>query len=137
MYIKLCSLDFPSHCLIFDPPLQASFSSFFLFFLFTYVMILTSWITERTSPSLAARFAATLLPSPDAMSCSLLQVAPRSPLASISCLALVLTSHEIPSRPALHLLTGIVSHYSNLMHEGSSISFVVPSSLTSFASAWY
>ena len=98
-------------------------------------MILTSWIAERTSPSLAARFAAALLPSPDAMSCSPLQVAPRSLLASISCLVLVLTSREIPFHPAPHLLTGIVNH-SETVREGSSTSFAVPSSLISHASAW-
>ena len=134
MYIKLCSLDFPSHCLIFNPP-KASFSSFFLFYLFTYVMILTSWITERTSPSQAARFAAALLPSRDAMSCSPPQAAPRSLPTSISCLVLVLTSHGIPVRPAPHLLTGNVNH-SKIVREGSLISFVTPSSLTSLASIW-
>ena len=135
MYVKLCSLDFPSRCLIFHPPPQASFSSFFLFYLFTYVMILTSWIAERTSPSPAARIAAALPPSPAAMSCSPSQAAPRSLLASISCLVLVLASHEIPFRPAPHLLIGIVNH-SKIVREGSSTSFVIPSSLTSLVSAW-
>ena len=95
-------------------------------------MILTSWIAERTSPSLVARFVAALPPFLDAMSCSLLQAAPRSPLASISCQVFVLTSHETPLHPAPHLLTANVNH-SKIVREGSLISFVTPSSLTSLA----